>query len=81
MKSNISKVRIIKILEWILFIVFIFESVWFVSGVLQHFFSRKTSFTQHKEKVTDYPVHICHRSNLANFLFPKLLKTVLSSPE
>ena len=25
--------------------------------------------------------HICHRSNLANYLFPKLLKTVLSSPE
>ena len=25
--------------------------------------------------------HISHRSNLANFLFPKLLKTVLSSPE
>ena len=56
MKSNFSKVRIIKILEWILFIVFIFESVWFVSGVLQHFFSRKTSFSQSKEKVTDYPI-------------------------
>ena len=31
-------------------------SGWFSKGVLQQFFSNKTSFSQYKEKVTDYPV-------------------------
>ena len=48
--------KIFKIIEWTLFIVLITASGWFSSGVLLHFFSRKTSFSQHIEKVTDYPV-------------------------
>ena len=40
----------------VFFIGFVIVSGWFASGVLQQFFSRKTSFTQHKVKVTDYPV-------------------------
>ena len=48
--------KVFKIIQWILFIVLITASGWFASGVLQHFFSRKTSFSQHIEKVTHYPV-------------------------
>ena len=29
---------------------------WFASSVLQQFFSSKTNFTQHEEKITEYPV-------------------------
>ena len=48
--------KVFKIIEWILFIAFIIASGWFASGVLQQFYSRKTGFSQYKEKVTDYPV-------------------------
>ena len=59
-----SQNKVFKIIEWILFIAFIVASGFFVSGVLQQFFSRKTSFSQYKEKVTDYPVVsiILHRN-------------------
>ena len=56
MTSLISQDKVFKILERFFFIGLMIASGWFASGVLQHFFSRKTSFTQHKEKVTDYPV-------------------------
>ena len=56
MQCTISQDNVFKILEWILFIGFVIASGWFASGVLQHFFSRKTSFSQHIEKVTHYPV-------------------------
>ena len=56
MWCTISLDKVFKTLEWILFIGFVITSGWFASGVLQQFFSRKTSFSQHKEKVTDYPV-------------------------
>ena len=53
---TISLYKVLKILEWILFIALITTSGWFASGVLQQFFSRKSSFSQHIEEVTDYPV-------------------------
>ena len=56
MRCTFSQYKVFKILEWILFIGFVIASGWFVSGVLQHFFSGKTSFSQHKEKYTDYPI-------------------------
>ena len=56
MTSLISQDKVFKIMERFFFIGLMITSGWFASGVLQHFFSRKTSFTQHKEKVTDYPV-------------------------
>ena len=56
MHCTISQDRFFKILEWILFIGFIITSGWFVSDVLKQFFSHKTSFSQSKEKVTNYPV-------------------------
>ena len=56
MHCTISQDRFFKILEWILFIGFIITSGWFTSGVLEQFFSHKTSFSQSKEKVTTYPV-------------------------
>ena len=48
--------KVFKIIQWILFIVLISASGWFASGVLQHFFSHKTSFSQHQEKVNSYPI-------------------------
>ena len=48
--------KVFKTIEWIFFIVFSIVAVWFASGVLEQFFSQKTSFSQHEETVTDYPV-------------------------
>ena len=56
MRCTISKDKAFKILEWILFIGFSIVAGWFASGVLEQFFSRKTSFSQHEEEVTNYPV-------------------------
>ena len=55
-RCTISQDKVFKIIEWILFIGFIMASGWFSQGVLQQFFSNKTSFAQYKEKVSDYPV-------------------------
>ena len=52
---TISQHRVFKILEWILYIGLSIVSGWFASGVLYHFFSNKTSFSQYEEKVTQYP--------------------------
>ena len=56
LKCTISQDKVFKILQWIFFIGFIIASGWFASGVLKQFFSRKTSFSQHQEKVKNYPV-------------------------
>ena len=53
---TISKDKAIKIMEWIFFIGFSIVAGWFASRVLQQFFSQKTSFSQHEEEVTTYPV-------------------------
>ena len=53
---TISQHMIFKILEWILYIGLSIVAGWFASGVLQQFFSHKTSFSQYEEKVTQYPV-------------------------
>ena len=53
---TISQHRVFKILEWGLYIGLCILSGWFASGVLQQFYSNKTSFTQYEEKVTQYPV-------------------------
>ena len=53
---TISQHRVFKILEWILYIGLSIVSGWFASGVLQQFFSNKTSFSQYEEEVTQYPV-------------------------
>ena len=45
-----------KIMEMICFVGFSIVAGWFASGVLEQFFSQKTSFAQLEEKVTDYPV-------------------------
>ena len=72
MMCIVSQNKVFKILEWILFIGFIITSGCFASGVLQQFFSRKTSFSQHKEKVKD----LFDRShNLSHYtLYPDVLK-------
>ena len=55
MQCSISKRKVFKIVEWILYIGLCIVSGWFASGVLYHFFSQKTSFSQHEEKVIHYP--------------------------
>ena len=45
-----------KIMEWIFFVGFSVVAGWFASGVLEQFFSQKTSFSQHEDQVTKYPV-------------------------
>ena len=62
MKCTISKDKGFKILEWVLFICLGIVSGWFASGVLDQFFSQKTSFAQYEEQVTDYPVIIIRYS-------------------
>ena len=52
----IQKNKVIKILEWFLFISFCCVSVYFASGVVKQFMSEKTSFSQHEEKFPYYPV-------------------------
>ena len=52
----IKKNKVIKILEWFLFISFCCVSVYFASGVVKQFMSEKTSFSQHEEKFPYYPV-------------------------
>ena len=51
-----KKEKAFKIMEWICFIGFSIVAGWFASGVLEQFFSRKTSFSQQEEVVTNYPV-------------------------
>ena len=55
MKINSSQTHL-KILEWVFFIGLSIVSGWFAKGVLQQFFSRKTSFAQYEDTVKDYPV-------------------------
>ena len=56
MPCTLSQDKLFKILEWVLFIGLCIVSGWFASGVLDNFFSSETNFSQHKEKVTHYPV-------------------------
>ena len=56
MTCAIAQDKVFKFLEWIFFIGFTIVAGWFASGVLEHFFSWKTGFTQHEEEVTNYPV-------------------------
>ena len=51
-----KKEKAFKFMEWIFFIGFSIVAGWFASGVLEQFFSRKTSFSQHEQQVTNYPV-------------------------
>ena len=56
MQRFISKEAILNFLERGLFIVLCIASIWFAYGVLDNFFSMRTSFSQYEEKVYDYPV-------------------------
>ena len=56
MKCTISQDKVFKIIEWILYIGFSIVAGVFASGVLNHFFSQKTSYSQLEEMFTDYPV-------------------------
>ena len=56
MKCTISRDKAFKIMEWIFFIGFSVVAGCFASGVLEQFFSQKTSFSQHEEEFTMYPV-------------------------
>ena len=56
MQLIISKDKLFRNLERFFFIALVIASVWFASGVIRQFISRKTSFSQHKEKFNNYPV-------------------------
>ena len=56
MKCTISQDKVFKIIEWIFFIGFSIVAGLFASGVLEQFFSHKTSFSQYEEEVAYYPV-------------------------
>ena len=45
-----------KFLEWFLFIGFAILAGLFASGVIHHYFSKRTSFSQYEGEVTKYPV-------------------------
>ena len=51
-----TKEKAFEIMEWIFFIGFSIVAGCFASGVLEQFFSRKTSFSQHEGVFTKYPV-------------------------
>ena len=53
---SISQHKAIKIIEWILFVVFAIIAGWFASGVIENFFSKRTSFSQHEGEITKNPV-------------------------
>ena len=56
MRCRISQEKAFKMIEWILFIGFAITAGWFAHGVLEQFFSLRTSFSQHEEQITEYPV-------------------------
>ena len=56
MKHTISQDELFKKIEWILYIGFSIVAGVFASGVLEQFFSQKTSFAQLEETVNTYPV-------------------------
>ena len=56
MKFTTFQDKAFQILEWIFFIGFSIVALWFASGVLEQFFSHKTSFSQYEEEVAYYPV-------------------------
>ena len=53
---KVSQNKIVIFLDWGLFIVLNIVAAWFASEVFQQFFSRKTSFFQHEEKIDTHPV-------------------------
>ena len=56
MRVAISKNKVLNSLEWGLYLVLSLVSIWFAYGVLDNFFTGKTSFALHEEPVTDHPV-------------------------
>ena len=53
---KISRKKLVIDLEWALLIGLTIASGWFAYGVLDNFFSRKSSFSQREEAVKLYPV-------------------------
>ena len=56
MRCTISQDKALKFLEWIFFTAFFIVAGWFASGVLQQFFSQKTSFSQNEGEIKKHPV-------------------------
>ena len=54
------KYKFVKFLEWFLFIGFAILAGLFASGVIHHYFSKRTSFSQYEGEVTKYPVVVMH---------------------
>ena len=56
MQVTISTKKLFQVLYWTLYLGLCFISGWFASGVVDNYFSRKTSFSQDKEIATKRPV-------------------------
>ena len=72
MRCIISQDESFKFLEWIFFIMFIIVAGLFSSGVLQQYFSQKTSFSQTEGEMKNYPVLsmvFYGEVNLTNIMF------------
>ena len=60
---NVSKEKLVFALEWFLFIGLTTASVWFASGVLKQYISKRSSFSQYKEEIKKYPVIVIQLMN------------------
>ena len=59
-----EQVKIYKFVELIVFFCLLGLAAYFMIGVLEHYFSRKSSFTQSEEKITELPtITMCFSSN------------------
>ena len=70
---NISRKELVFAFEWVLLIGLTIASGWFAYGVLDNFFSEKSSFSQREEAVKSYPVIVIE---LRDFSGPILLDDV-----
>ena len=70
---KISRKKLVFDLEWALLIGLTIASGWFAYGVLDNFFSEKSSFSQTEEAVKSYPVIVIE---LRDFSGPILLDDV-----
>ena len=72
-KMKVSQKKLVIVLDWGLFIVLNIVAAWFASGVFEQFFSKRSSFFQHEEKIDTHPVIVIE---FRDFTEPILLDDV-----
>ena len=53
---KVSQKKLVIVLDWGLLIVLNIVAAWFASEVFEQFFSKRSSFFQHEEKIDTHPV-------------------------